>query len=119
MARSVKDALKRSKEKLQSLFGNMSEGFAYHRIMLDEDGNPCDYMFLEINEAFERLTGLKAKNIIGRMVTEVLPGIEKDATDWIGKYGKVALTGKPMQFESYSEPLKRWYSISAFSPQRG
>jgi PAS domain S-box-containing protein len=118
-ARTVKDALKRSEEKLQSLFSNMSEGFAYHRVVLNAGGRPCDYLFLEVNDAFERLTGLKGKNIIGKKVTEALPGIEKDPIDWIGKYGKVALTGKPLHFESYSEQLKKWYSISAFSPHKG
>jgi len=118
-ARTIKDALKRSEEKLQSLFSNMSEGFAYHRIVLDAKGTPCDYIFLEINESFEKLTGLKGKDIIGKKVTEALPGIEKDPTDWIGKYGEVALTGKHMQFESYSEALDKWYSVSAFSPHKG
>jgi signal transduction histidine kinase/CheY-like chemotaxis protein/PAS domain-containing protein len=118
-ARIVKDALARSEQKLHSLSQNMSEGFAYHRIVLDARGRPCNYVFLQANEAFEKLTGLKTKNIVGKRVTEVLPGIESESTDWIGKYGKVALTGKPIQFESYSERLKTWYSISAFSPHKG
>jgi PAS domain S-box-containing protein len=118
-ARIVKDALKRSEQKLQSLFQHMSEGFAYHRIILDAAGKPCNYVFLEANEAFERLTGLRAKAIIGKRVTEVLPGIESDPTDWIGKYGKVAVTGKPIQFESYSKQFDMWYSVSAFSPHKG
>jgi PAS domain S-box-containing protein len=118
-ARTVRDALKRSEEKFQSLFSNMSEGFAYHRIVLDAGRKPCDYVFLEVNDAFDRLTGLKGEDIIGKRATEVLPGIEKDPTDWIEKYGRVALTGRPVQFESYSETLKRWYSVSAFSPHRG
>jgi PAS domain S-box-containing protein len=117
--RIIRDALRRSEEKLQSLFRNMSEGFAYHRIVLDAGGKPCDYIFHEVNDAFESLTGLKKEDIIGRRVTEVLPGIEKDPTDWIGKYGQVALTGKPVQLESYSEVIKRWYSVSAFSPHKG
>lgn len=118
-ARVVKDALRRSEEKLQSLFRNMSEGFAYHRIVLDSEGRPVDYIFLEANEAFERLTGLRAGNIIGRKATEVLAGIDTDPADWIGKYGKVALTGKPAHFESYSEALERWYLVAAFSPHKG
>ena len=118
-ARIAKDALARSEQKLDLLFHNMSEGFAYHRIVLDARGRPCNYVFLQANEAFEKLTGLKIKNIVGKRVTDVLPGIESESTNWIGKYGKVALTGKPIQFESYSEPLKTWYSISAFSPHKG
>lgn len=52
-------------------------------------------------------------------MTQVIPGIEKDAFDWIGRYGEVALSGKPTNFESYSDALKRWYSVSAFCPSRG
>lgn len=118
-ARIAKDTLRRNKEKLRSIFRNMSEGFAYHRIVLDSKGKPCDYIFLEVNPAFEKLTGLKAGNIIGKKVTQVLPGIEKDPTDWIGRYGKVALSGKPVRFESYAETLKRWHAVSAFSPFKG
>jgi len=118
-ARIIKDALRRSEEKLRSLFSNMSEGFAYHRIVLDARGKPCDYVFLEVNKAFESLTGLTGEDIIGKRVTEVLPGIEKDPTGWIEKYGRVALTAEPIQFESYSELLNSWYAISAFSPHKG
>jgi PAS domain S-box-containing protein len=118
-AGAAKDDLTRSEEKLQFLFRNMSEGFAYHRILLDAGGQPCDYIFLEINHAFEKLTGLTAKEVIGQRATEVLPGLEKDPADWIGRYGKVALTGNPVRFESYSESLKKWFSISAFSPHKG
>jgi PAS domain S-box-containing protein len=118
-ARTVREALERSEEKLQSLFANMSEGFAYHRIVLDANGRPCDYVFLELNAAFERLTGLEGRDVRGRRVTEVLPGIEADPADWIGRYGRVALTGEPLRFESYAEPLGKWYAVSAFSPHKG
>jgi PAS domain S-box-containing protein len=118
-ARIAQDALIRTEEKLRSLFSYMAEGFAYHRIVLDEKGKPCDYIFLETNDAFEKLVGIRSKNIIGKLVTQVMPGIEKDPTDWIGRYGKVALTGIPTQFESYSQNLKRWYSVSAFCPHKG
>ena len=118
-ARIARDALARSEVKLRSLFANMSEGFAFHRIVLDGQGRPCDYIFLEINPAFEHLTGLDARRAIGKRVTEILPGIDKDPTDWIGKYGRVALTGEPMQFESHAAPLGKWYAVSAFSPHKG
>ena len=104
-------------DKYRLLFDNMLNGFAYHRIVLDESGRPIDYVFLEINDAFERLTGLRRENILGRKVTEALPGIEKDHTDWIGRYGKVALTGEEARFKSYSEVLNRWYSVIAYRPE--
>ncbi|GAB4387597.1 MAG: hypothetical protein Kow0025_02060 [Thermodesulfovibrionales bacterium] len=111
--------LKRSEEKFRSLFDNMSGGFAYHRTVLDDAGRPADYVFLEANEAFERLTGLKRDRVLGKRVTEVVPGIGDSAFDWIGTFGRVALTGQAVRFEQYAEPLGRWYSVSAYSPARG
>ncbi|MBI5622561.1 MAG: PAS domain S-box protein [Elusimicrobia bacterium] len=118
-ARAGKDALKDTEEILRSVFANMSEGFAYHRILLDSSGKPVDYVFLEVNQAFEELTGLKADDIVGRRVTEALPGIEEDPSDWIGRYGKVALTGEAVRFESHAAALGKWFAVSAFSPHRG
>ncbi len=65
------------------------------------------------------MTGLKRKDILGKKVTEVLPGIERAQFDWIDTYGQVALSGKATRFESFSEPLGRWYDVSAYSDQPG
>jgi PAS domain S-box-containing protein len=111
--------LRVSEKKYRSLFDNMLDGFAYHKIIQNENGNPSDYVFLEVNTAFERLTGLKSGEIVGKRVTEVLPGIQESAFDWIGEYGRVALTGQEMRTEQYSEQLGKWYAVSAFSPMKG
>ena len=112
-------ALKLSEQKYRVLFENMVDGFAYHKVLFDGKGKPIDYVFLEANAAFEKLTGLKRTDILGKKATEVLPGLDKDPADWIGVYGKVALTGVPVQFENYAVPLCRWYLVSAFRPEKG
>ena len=117
--RKAGKALRESEYKYRSLFDNMNAGLAYHEIILDENNKPIDYRFLEANPAFERFTGLKVDEILGRTVTEVLPEIENDPADWIGKYGNVALTGAPFSFEDYSEQIKKWYNVSSYSPKKG
>lgn len=97
----------------------MLDGFALHRIVLDSEGRPTDYVFLEANQAFQEFTGLHREAVIGKRVTEVLPGITESAFDWIGTYGRVALTGEPVAFEQYFEPLDRWYEVKAYCPERG
>ncbi|MBF0258101.1 MAG: transporter substrate-binding domain-containing protein [Desulfamplus sp.] len=118
LRKAIEESLRKSEKKYRLLFENMMNGFALHEIVVDNQGKPVDYIFLEINSAFEHLTGLKHDNIIGRKVTEVLPGIEHDTSDWIGQYGKVALTGQELRFESYSKPVGRWFSVMAFSPEK-
>ncbi len=65
------------------------------------------------------MTGLKRERIIGKRATEVLPGIEKDPADLIGVYGRVALTGEPVQFENHDESLGKWFKVSAYCPEKG
>jgi len=117
--RRAEEGLRKSESLYRSLFSNMTNGFAYHRVLLNDHGKAIDYLFLEINDAFEKLTGLKKKNVIGRKATEVLPGIEHDPADWIGIYGRIARGGEPVSFENYSEALRKWCSISAYSPEKG
>ena len=111
----AEEALKQSEEKYRSLFANMMDGYAFHKTIFDDKGKPVDYVFLEINEAFERLTGLSRAKVIGKRATEVLPGIENDPADWLGTYGKAVTTRQPIKFENYSIPLQKWYSVSAYS----
>ncbi|MCP5106403.1 MAG: PAS domain S-box protein, partial [bacterium] len=105
--------LETSENKYQTLFTQMIDGYALHEIICDHTGNPVDYRFLDLNPAFERLTGL-TKDIIGKTVREVIPGIEDY---WINTYGEVALTGKSVKFENYADPLKKWFEIVAFRPE--
>lgn len=108
--------LQLSEERYRSLFKNMQEGNALHEIICDENGKPIDYRFLEINPAFEKLTGLKTTEILGKTVLEVLPETEDY---WIDTYGQVALTGKPATIENYARAIERWYKASAYSPHVG
>ena len=102
----------------KGLFSNAVVGHAYHRIITDEAGNPIDYEFLEINRAFELFTGLTKEKVVGKRVTEVLPDIAHDDFDWIGTYGRVALTGEPTTFSQYNRSLDQWYQVSAYSPKK-
>lgn len=99
-------------------FKNAPFGYALHKILLDSKGNPIDYEFIEVNEAFENLTGLTKTNIIGKTVKEVIPGIDTGKFNWISFYGKVALENTTEIFEQYSEPLGKHYSVHAYSPEK-
>jgi PAS domain S-box-containing protein len=101
----------------KKLFEKMLNGFAYHKIILDTRGKPIDYVYIEVNKAFEEMTGLARKDILQKKVTKVLPGIENDTAQWIEKFGKVALEGKDVRFNAYSEVLEKWFDVYAFSPQ--
>ena len=107
------ESLRQSEHKYKTLFNEMLDGFALHEIICDSSGEPVDYRFLDVNPAFERITGLKATEIVGRTVLEVLPETEKH---WIDTYGKVALSGESIDFESYSAALGKYFNVGAVCP---
>ncbi len=107
---------KDAEERYRKLFENLTSGFALHEVVLDQEGRVEDYRFLEVNPAYERMTGLHAKDLIGRTVKEVLPGVEPF---WIERFGCVAQTGTPLRQEDYTAPLDRWYETWAYRPAPG
>lgn len=111
------EALREIELRFRSLFENMLEGFAYCRMVYDERERPVDFVYLDVNRAFERLTGLK--NVVGKPVFEVIPGIRESSPELFESYGRVAATGKPERFEFDLKSLGLWLSISVYSPGKG
>ena len=105
-----------SEQRYSSLFENMQAGFAFCKMIFDEHGRAVDFVYLEVNPAFEKLTGLK--NAAGKRVTELIPGISKAHPELIETYGRVALNRKPEQFEIEFMPLNSWFSVSVYSPEK-
>lgn len=112
----IEDELINSESRYRSLFSGMSEGFALHEVICGADGKPYDYRFLEVNQAFERLTDLKREDVVGKTVMQVMPETE---AYWIEAYGKVALTGTPAQFENYTRGIGKHFEAIAYSPAKG
>ncbi len=88
----------------RSLFNGMTQGFALHEVLYDEKGRPSDCRFLEVNPAFEQMTGLRRSDLIGKTKRQVFPG---DDPSWIKKYAAVAQTCIPAHFEIWSSTLKK------------
>ena len=110
-------ALRESEARYRGLFEHAVSGFALHDVILDDQGRSVDYVFREVNAAFEEMTGLKGEEIVGRRATEVLPGIEDEI--FIDVYGRVALTGEPAHLEIYVDALDRYQEITAYAPAEG
>ena len=106
--------LKESERKYRQLFENMTAGFALHELIRDAAGKPCDYRFVEVNPAFEKLTGLSGGVVTGRTVKEVLPNTEPL---WIERFGRVVDSGEPCVCRNYSRELKRYFDVLALRPK--
>ena len=97
---------------------NSLNAIAFHKIIKNKEGKPVDYIFVNVNPAFEKSVGLKRKDILNKNASGLFPGIKKSKTKLIEKYGKVALTGKATTFEFEDKPGGRVFYIHAYSPAR-
>ncbi len=112
-------AFSTDQKQLAALFSNMLNAFAYCKIVTDKKGNPVDWIYLEINQAFEKTFQLERSSIIGKSAKELFPELIADKANWVGIYGKVALTGQPIMFENFREYQHKWFNVSAYCPKNG
>jgi diguanylate cyclase (GGDEF)-like protein/PAS domain S-box-containing protein len=102
-------AIAQTESRYRTLFDSIDEGFCVIEVLVDGEGRPVDYRFLEVNPAFEQQTSLG--EAVGRTVREMVPDIE---ASWIELYGKVALTGEPLRFVDWAQSMGRWFDVYAF-----
>lgn len=100
----------------RSLFDNMLEGVAYCS-MVFEDEKPSDFIYLDVNSAFETLTGLR--DVVGKNVSTVIPGLRASNPELFDSCGRVAVTGASERFETYVGQLNRWFIITVYGAGNG
>lgn len=111
----AEEAIRESEVRYRSLFNGMTEGFALHEIICDDKGEPCDYKYLDVNKAFERLTGLAREDVVEKTYSTV-PKLQGEDSKRVAIYGRVALTGEPVHFETYSPSLKMYFEVYSYRP---
>ncbi|NIM90411.1 MAG: PAS domain S-box protein [Candidatus Aminicenantes bacterium] len=105
-----------AEEKYSSLYSAMNEGVCLHEIIYDNKGKAVDYRFIDINPAYELITGLKKEKVIGSKASQIYRTANPP---FLNIFAKAAETGEPASIESYFPPLKKYFIISTFSPEKG
>ena len=105
----AEEALHKSEENFRMLWDSMDEAFCVIEMLFDQDDQPVDYRFLEVNPAFAKHTGME--NAQGRRIRELQPQQEEY---WYQILGQVARTGRSVRFENEAAQLHRWFEVHAF-----
>ena len=103
------EALLRSERQFRSLYESMNEGVAIYRLLHDDDGEPVDYVLTGANPAFERVTGLRRADVVGRRASEIFPSV---SPIYLAQCAAVVRTGAAIRFEDYLAPLGRFLLLS-------
>ncbi|WP_311969884.1 ATP-binding protein [Pseudomonas baltica] len=106
--------LAQSQQQYQQLLDVIDEGFCIIQMKFDEQGRPCDYLFIETNRAFEGQTGLVGAQ--GRWMRDLVPEHDQH---WFDIYGQVARSGESIRFENRADALDRWFAVHAIALNDG
>jgi PAS domain S-box-containing protein len=100
----------------RKLFAAMNEGACLHQLVYDQDGRPTDYRILDVNPAYEQITGFKRETVVGALGSEIyLAG----AAPFLERYAQVAETGRADHFSIFWPPMAKHFQICVFSPAKG
>jgi PAS domain S-box-containing protein len=114
--KQAEEALREREESLRRLCAAMNDGLVLHEIVCDAAGRAVDYRLLDVNPAFERITGIRRERAVGTLASELYgPG----GAPYLDVYARVAAGGQPESFETEFEPMAKAFSISVFSPAPG
>lgn len=114
--RNVEESLRESETKYRSLFENIINAFAYFKVLFDENKQPVDLIFVEVNKIYENITGLKRENIISLSISKFMP---ISNIDLLGIYKKLAESGGSTSFEYYSNIMRKWIFLTVYSDREG
>jgi len=106
--------LKVSEEKFRLLYSTMDQGMALSQIIIDEQGKPVDYVFLDMNPSFIEQLGKRSSQAIGQAMSRVLPEIEQY---WLDEFAKVATSGEPSHYENFLSMNQHHYAVHSYCPQ--
>ena len=107
----AKEKAEENEKRYKSLFSNMMNAFGLHEMIFNENGEPVDYVFLEVNPVWEKVVGMKAEEVIGKRIKKIMPDIEQS---WIDRYGRIVSTGIPVEFIDYNAATQKYYNVFAY-----
>lgn len=115
----IQNKLEEADSNYSNLFNSLNEGFIHAKILLDKHGNPIDWEYLDVNNAYVEILGKTRDEIIGKRVSDILPNLVNDPKQWIQKYGETALKGKKQTIRGYVQSINKYFEVNTFSPKKG
>ena len=101
--------LQESLKRYRVLVNSLDQGFGIVEMIFDLQKKPIDYLFIEVNPAFEKHTGIR--DFFGKTMREFY---KEHESLWFQTLGRVASTGKAERFEDYAAAHQRWFDVYAF-----
>ena len=115
--KAAEAALRDSETRYRTLFESSLSGFALLESVPGDDGAPADFVVVAANAAFETQTGVPVEGIVGRRVSDAIPGIRD--SDVVEAAFRVLSSGDPERFETFYREAGRHLDIQLATPRAG
>jgi PAS domain S-box-containing protein len=102
--KEAEEALKQTEQLYRIVFDNSQDGFQLFELIYDETGKPCDLRFLRVNRAYEKIMGVKAKDVTGKTTRRISPNCE---SYWFEVPDRVVKTGRSEHVELYNKDINK------------
>jgi PAS domain S-box-containing protein len=109
--------MKKQKDNFFSIPKLVPFGVIRLKVVVDEQGKPFDYEFLEVNPAFEKLTAFLSSQVVGKSLTKVFSE-EPEASKLTSTFTEVATQGEAKDVQFFLEAVEHWFKVFAYSPQK-
>ncbi len=106
--KNMEQEIELSQAQFRTLYDNVDEGVALHRLIYT-DGQPTDYMIVDVNPKYERVFNVKKEDVVGKTGAQVYLA---DTPPYLDDFSRVAVTGVPCRFETYFAPLEKHFRMS-------
>ncbi len=114
--KKIEVQLRESDQNYRALFNNRTVALARCQTVFDDQGQPVNYVVLDVNAAWLQQSGTRSEDVVGRRITEAFPGVSQDLID---RHNRVAVTGQDSHFEIYEPSIDTWFDVNVFSPRKG
>jgi len=114
--REVQRALLGNEDRQKAWLERLSEGFVLGEIMTDASGRAVDWRFLELNRAWEEITGRGRAATLGRTARETIPEI---MPRWLQDFEAVVRSGAPRTVTHRVASVARWFEARIYRPEPG
>jgi len=101
----------------KSIIEQFPIGFVHMVLLFDDQGNPVDFEYLEVNRKIEEMFLLKREQLLGKKVRQIPISMDIDEKELFVRISHVAMNGGSEIIDLRLIKTEKHYTLSAYSPQ--
>lgn len=99
---------------LEYLFKKSPVALSYHKAIFDKDGVPYDCEFLDVNNIYESMIGLKDYEVIRKRYNEIFKIGNVIGDEWKKAFQEAIINNKTVVIDVYNKVVSKWIRITIF-----